>query len=108
MQVQALVTLGSSPATYKPTLRQMAALSEAELFFRIGVMFENAFIPKIDSMTKQLHIVDTRKGITMKGSDPHIWLSPRLFKLQARTIAEAIIKKTLRAKLTMRKISPSD
>ncbi|GGP68916.1 metal ABC transporter solute-binding protein, Zn/Mn family [Shewanella saliphila] len=93
VQVQALVTPGSSPATYEPSPRQMAALSEAELFFRIGVPFENAFIPKIDSMTKQLHIVDTRKGITIKGNDPHIWLSPRLVKLQARTIAEAIIEK---------------
>ena len=116
--VQALVTPGSSPATYEPTPRQMAALSEATIFFRIGVPFENAFIPKIERTMKGLRIVDTRKGITLRrmkahhhyhgereeadhaghgdhahkgGSDPHVWLSPRLVKVQAQTIADALI-----------------
>lgn len=111
VEVQALVTPGSSPATYEPTPRQMAALSEAKIFFRIGVPFENAFVPKIDGMTEGLRIVDTRKGITLRkmkerhhhegghehhhhegGTDPHIWLSPRLVKVQARTIADALIE----------------
>lgn len=135
VQVQALVTPGSSPATYEPTPRQMAALSEAKLFFRIGVPFENTFIPKIEGATDGLRIVDTRAGITLRemkahhhlkddygaaehpdeddhahhegnehhpddhahhhhegGTDPHIWLSPRLVKVQARTIADALIE----------------
>jgi zinc transport system substrate-binding protein len=92
VEVQALVTPGSSPATYEPTPRQMAALSEAKVFFRIGVPFENAFIPKIEGATEGLRIVDTRKGITIRGKDPHIWLSPRLVKVQAGTIAEALIE----------------
>lgn len=110
IQVQALVTPGSSPATYEPTPRQMAALSEAEIFFRIGVPFENAFLPKIEGMAKGPRIVDTREGIALRemkahhhhdeephvgcdhgGTDPHIWLSPRLVKVQARTIADALI-----------------
>lgn len=90
VEVQALVTPGSSPATYEPTPRQMAALSRAELFFRIGAPFENALVPKIES-TKGLRIIDTREGITLRGNDPHIWLSPRLVKVQARTIANALI-----------------
>jgi len=124
--VQALVTPGSSPATYEPTPRQMAALSEARLFFRIGVPFENAFVPKIEGTTKELRIIDTRAGIPLRemkahhhhedehekearheddehhaeeehhhhegGKDPHIWLSPQLVKVQARTIADALIE----------------
>ena len=110
VEVQALAKPGSSPATYEPTPRQMAALSEAKLFFRIGVPFENAFLPKIEETMKGLRIVDTRKGITLRemkahhhhgecedhqhkgGDDPHIWLNPRLVKLQARTIADALIE----------------
>jgi zinc transport system substrate-binding protein len=92
VEVQALVPPGSSPATYEPTPRQMAALSEAKIFFRIGVPFENAFVPKIEGATEGLRIVDTRKGITIRGKDPHIWLSPRLVKVQAGTIAEALIE----------------
>jgi zinc transport system substrate-binding protein len=121
--VQALVTPGSSPATYEPTPRQMAALSEAQIFFRIGVPFENALIPKIEGTMEGLRIVDTRKGITLRkmkahhhhgdaphagecrgastqdedddhggGTDPHIWLAPRLVKVQAHTIADALIE----------------
>jgi zinc transport system substrate-binding protein len=133
VKVQALVKPGSSPATYEPSPRQMAALSEATLYFRIGVPFEEAFLPKIESTMKTLKIVDTRKGVTFRtmqahhhhgeegkaherhegdldahagehvaaghgeehhhhvGLDPHIWLSPRLVKIQARTIADALI-----------------
>jgi len=90
--VQALVTPGSSPATYEPAPRQMAVLSEATVFFRIGVPFENTFIPKIEETTKGLRIVDTRRGIVIRGNDPHIWLSPQLVKVQARTIADALIE----------------
>lgn len=124
VEVQALVTPGSSPATYEPTPRQMAALSEAEVFFRIGVPFENAFVPKIEGATEGLRIVDTRKGITLRkmkahhpeehgdadgggqdkeGDDPHIWLSPRLVKVQARTIADALIEVDPAGKVTYEK-----
>ncbi len=101
VKVQALVTPGSSPATYEPTPRQIAALSEAKVFFRIGVPFENTFIPKVEGAAEGLRIVDTREGIALrkmkahrlkKGNDPHIWLSPRLVKVQARTIADALIE----------------
>ena len=145
VKVQALVTPGSSPATFEPTPRQMAALSDAKIFFRIGVPFENAFIPKLEQAAKELPIIDTRKGITLRkmkvhhhhhhgeaadpegeeghaheaevhhhhgehrhghdshaaetephqhqhGTDPHVWQSPRLVKIQARTIADALIE----------------
>ena len=111
--VETLVKPGHSPATYEPTPRQMAALSEARLFFRIGVPFENALIPRIAKTMASLRIVDTRDGITLQemkthrhdrgadhthaeaparreGKDPHIWTSPRLVKQQARTIAAAL------------------
>jgi len=71
VEVQALVRPGGSPATYEPTTRQMAALSEAKLYFRIGVPFENAFLPKIEEMMKGLRIVDTRKGITLRAMKAH-------------------------------------
>ena len=90
VNVQALVPPGRSPATYEPSPRQLAALSRAKLFFRIGVPFENVFLPKIESSTEDLRVVDTRKGITLRGQDPHIWLSPKLVRIQARTIAGAL------------------
>ena len=151
VEVKALVTPGSSPATYEPTPRQMATLSEAKVFFRIGVPFENAFVPKIERTIEGLRIVDTRAGITLRkmkahhhhegdheeadhpgeeshiheeeahheghghhaeeeehhhhegGIDPHIWLSPRLVKIQARTIADVLIEIDPAGKTTYKK-----
>lgn len=104
VKVDVLVQPGQSPHTYAPTPRQMGRLAEARVYFRIGVAFENAFIPKIGNSLPNLVIVDTRQGIDlekMAGAgeddhdhgeelDPHIWLDPLLVKKQA-----AIIKDTL-------------
>ncbi|MBN1295383.1 zinc ABC transporter substrate-binding protein [bacterium] len=129
--VHTLVQPGHSPATYEPSPRQMAAMADAALFFRIGVAFENALIPKIQVTMPDLIVVDTRQNIPLRhieshrhpgdgqthhsphrsddphddhvgeapclhgdepdGNDPHIWLSPRLVKIQARTMADALI-----------------
>ena len=45
--VAALVQPGHSPATYAPTPNQMAMLADAQLYFRIGVPFENGLLPKL-------------------------------------------------------------
>ncbi len=64
--VRVLVGPGQSPATYDPTPRQMADLSKALVFFRIGVPFETSLIPKIAGSHKNLMIVDTRTGIELR------------------------------------------
>jgi zinc transport system substrate-binding protein len=103
---EALVQPGQSPATYEPTPRQMARLSEADAFFRIGVPFENVFIPKLKDTAKNLPIVDTRKHIALRtmgshdhdhhadqhggGKDPHIWLDPQLVVMQAINMYTAL------------------
>lgn len=97
--VQVLVGPGQAPATYEPTPKQMAKLGRSQVYFRIGVPFERGFIPKISSIFKDLKIVDTRNGVKLryfrrsKGSqvaDPHIWLDPKLVKIQAATISEVL------------------
>ncbi len=66
VEIDVLLPAGKSPATYTPTPGQMSRLVKARLFFIIGVPFENALIPKIKSTAKNLHIVDTRKGIRLR------------------------------------------
>ncbi len=103
VEVDVLVLPGQSPATYSPPPRRLTELARAQVYFRIGVPFENALIPKIESAVKDLLIVDTRQGIRLRrmgdrhnhqhesGMDPHIWLSPVLVKMQAKTIYETLI-----------------
>ncbi len=95
--VQVLVLPGENPATYEPTPKQVTALSKARILFTIGVPFEKAFIPKIRANLKSLSIVDTSTGIKKRtfsngSTDPHIWMSPLLVKIQARTILESLIR----------------
>ena len=111
--VQAMVQPGASPATYEPKPRQMAALSRAKIYFSIGVPFENAWLDKIAAANPQMTLVHTDEGIEkiamgrhhhddpagkeheekhhgQAGLDPHIWLSPPLVQIQARTITTAL------------------
>jgi len=102
VEVHVLVGPGKNPATYEPTPGQVLKLSDSDIFFTIGVPFENAFIPKIRSSLKNLKIVDTSVGIEkrilfnevkqVRTPDPHIWLSPNLAKVQAKTIFNALVQ----------------
>ena len=106
--VRPLVMLppGRSPATYEPTPKQLAALGDARLYFRSGVPFERAFLPKLKRNFPKLQIVDMNQGIKLRpleeakahgdhghghgALDPHVWLSPPLAKVQAATMARAL------------------
>lgn len=120
VKVDVLVLPGQSPATYDPSPQQMVALAKAAAYFRIGVPFENTWVPKIRQAHPKLVIVDTRQGIELqpmaghdhdhdhgqhrhekapKGSaaaaaapkDPHIWTSPPLVRQQAATVRDALV-----------------
>jgi zinc transport system substrate-binding protein len=102
VEVQVLVPPGQSPETFEPTPRQMAALSVADIYFRIGLPFENQLVGKIAAANPRLKIVDTRDGITLHAEDiqhghgsasdmdPHIWLDPKLVEIQAANIARGL------------------
>ena len=105
--VQVMVPAGANPATYEPKPRQMAAISKARLYFSIAVPFENAWLKKIAGTNPDMTVIPTDRGIQKlpmavhrhheeqappeHGTlDPHIWLSPPLVMIQARTILEAM------------------
>ncbi len=107
VDVRVMVRPGASPATYEPRPKQMAELSKALVYFAMGVPFERVWLKKIASANPQMKVVHTDRGIpkipmashgshTGEGHrehgipDPHIWLSPPLVKMQARTILDAL------------------
>jgi zinc transport system substrate-binding protein len=105
VRVNVLVPPGRSPASYEPTPQQMAALSASPLIFRIGVPFENAWLPRLAELAPNARLIDMRKGLTLRpidlppGSaiqsegapDPHIWLSPPLVMRMADQIRDTLI-----------------
>ena len=88
--VNVMVLPGASPATYEPKPEQLKALSQADAYMSIGVPFEKAWLERIASANPDLLMVDTTQGIERVGDDPHIWLSPKLVKVQAQTIYNAL------------------
>lgn len=107
VEVQVMVRPGASPATYEPRPRQMAQLSEARIYFAVGVPFESAWLEKIAAANPRMTVIHTEHGIRKipmaihdhdggreEGEhgilDPHIWLSPPLVKIQARAIMTAL------------------
>ncbi|HID31232.1 MAG TPA: ABC transporter substrate-binding protein [Desulfobacterales bacterium] len=111
VDVSVLVGPGYSPATYEPNPTQMAELSRAKLYFRIGVPFENVWIERMIKANPDMKVVDTRRGIELLPmkthhhgeqkdhhhhgkilKDPHIWTSLRLAKIQVQNICDALIR----------------
>ena len=108
VKVDVLVQPGQSPETYTVTPQQITAISAADLYFCVGVPFEDSVIPKFRQINTKLKVIDTRRDIHLRnmdnhdmhtadhehhgGQDPHIWLSPRLVMLQAMTMFEALVE----------------
>ncbi len=106
VQVYLMVPAGASSHTYEPTPRQMLTASKGDLWFRIGEPFENRAIQALKSHHPKLEIVDLRQGLDLISTeenspcchccpgavDLHFWLSPSQAQIQAKTIADALIK----------------
>lgn len=108
VQVAAMVQPGSSPHTYEPTPRQVAALSDSDLYFRIGVPFEQSWMDRIHSINPGMEVIDLRAGLPLHnmgnqhhhaGSnhgqvspDFHIWTNPRLVISMAAHIRDALTR----------------
>jgi zinc transport system substrate-binding protein len=93
VDVEVMVPPGFSPATYEPRPSQIEALAGADVYVRIGVPFEDAWMNRIRASNQVMLLVDQSQGIDrIDGRDPHIWLSARLMKVQARTICEALVE----------------
>jgi zinc transport system substrate-binding protein len=113
---EALVGQGQNPATYNPNPKQMVRLAKSLAFFRIGVPFESVWSTRIISANKNMTIVDTHKDVTLiemknmfdhgdleeetsghshmgnNRKDPHIWTDPKIVKVVAKNIKEALIE----------------
>ncbi len=58
-----MVKPGASPATYEPAPSQMRSLSEAEVYFSIGVPFERAWLPRFRDAAPDMTVVDMAERV---------------------------------------------
>jgi zinc transport system substrate-binding protein len=66
VEVQSLVSPGRGPATYEPSPRQVTALAAADLYFRIGVPFEEGFLARMEENLPDLLIVDSARTVAKR------------------------------------------
>lgn len=90
VEVTVMVPPGANPATYEPTASQMRALAQAKMYIRIRVPFEEAWMDRIAAANRHMLILDSTEGIKRIEDNPHIWLSPRLVKIQAENIYQGL------------------
>jgi zinc transport system substrate-binding protein len=112
VSVAVMVPPGANPHSYEPVPSQMRALSNADLYVKVGsgIEFELAWMDKIIRLNKKMAVCDASKGIRiipmtghscadMPGreahyhgqGDPHIWLSPNNAILMATNIRDALV-----------------
>jgi len=100
--VEILVAPGQAPETFEPTPKQLARLSSADIYFRIGMPFETRLVEKISQFGGNIKFIDLRAGINLRKSDtdhdghghglsdPHIWMDPVLVQTIAGNIASGL------------------
>lgn len=112
-EVHVFVGPGQSPVTFEPTAKQMARLARSDVFFSVGVPFEEALLPRIRENMPDVEIVDTSAGISTRsfsherlidtaggteaahvhhGPDPHVWLNPRHAQTLAGNVYQTLVR----------------
>ena len=112
VRVNALVRAGQDPHAYEPTARQIAALAEADLYVRVGVGFEDAWMSRLLVANPRMRVLDAQDGIEVRRKaaghdhgdpdhghdhghdhgdvDPHVWTSPARVKIMGARIRDAL------------------
>ncbi|MCT4687581.1 metal ABC transporter solute-binding protein, Zn/Mn family [Vallitalea sp.] len=112
--VTTVIPPGFSPANYQPSPKELEHISDADLYFTIGVASENNILPKIvsnntevislkDVSEKEYPILyldshshehdettENEKEETSKVIDPHIWMSPKRVIVMINSIRDSL------------------
>lgn len=108
VSIELMVPTGASAHTYEPTPRQVIQASKADIWFQVGEFFEAQASQAMKYHHPQMVFADLRQGLDLitaaeEGGcssccrhgncmDLHIWMSPKMAKIQAETIAHVLTK----------------
>lgn len=118
VMVTVMVPPGANPHTYEITPGQLQEVSKAKMYAKIGsgIEFELAWMDKIIKINEKMLVVDCARGVdlvvlsykngelveyseydktnedgsSLRGVDPHIWLSPLNAKIMVENIYEGL------------------
>lgn len=107
VQVEVLVPPGANPHIYEPNPKQVQKMRDVQIWFCLGEPVEEKILKVMKEQDQNLKPVDLTLGITLISSenstctphhlhesqDRHIWMSPKLAQIQAKTIFDALAEK---------------
>ena len=111
VEVSVMVGPGQNPATFEPRPRQMVKLSQAQLYYRVGVPFEDVWMGRVMAANPALSLLDARDGLRLREmepagghhhdydrhpgdeeKDPHVWLSPSQVRVMITHLRDHLIE----------------
>jgi zinc transport system substrate-binding protein len=92
--VSTMIKPGASEEIYEPNLKQISALSKADIYYSIDMPFEKPLLKKVRNTNPNLKIYDLTFNLKLHqladGDDPHVWVDPLLVKTMAATIRDTL------------------
>jgi len=79
VEVFVMLSAGQTPETFDPSLRQVKALADAQVYFLVGVPFESSLKDTLERNYPGLRVIDCCDAILKEEErklDPHVWTSP--------------------------------
>jgi zinc transport system substrate-binding protein len=104
VEIQSVVPSSANPHIFEPTPRQLARLTDAVLWFRIGESFERKVAGALEHAASDLTEINLLEGLDLIRAtdcvhcdahtvDPHVWLSAREGQTIASHMAIALTDK---------------
>lgn len=111
VMIETLVPAGANPHIYEPSPKEVQRHQSASLWVYLGESFDKRVLQFFQDTHKPIQILDVTQGIDLlsickedylekeahhcehshqEGYDLHVWLSPKLAKVQAKRIATAL------------------
>lgn len=105
VSVRSLVPVGSNEHEYQPAPRDIAAVSDADLVFEVGLGLEEFMSTIIQNAGSNVNVITVSEGIQVKqfqsagletntdphfSGDPHVWLDPANVVIWAQNITTAL------------------
>ena len=91
VNVNLIVQKGGSPHSYEPKPSQLKSLYSSQIYFTIGVEFEDIWVPRFKKSNKHLKFIALNENAN-KNENRHIWLDPKNILIIGKKIYQTLVK----------------
>lgn len=102
VEIVTMIPPGGNPENYAPNPKTMEQVSDAQIYFSIGVAAEqNGILPRLQQLNANMTVIDLAervdevypvREISPGEKDPHRWMSPQRVSVMVEAIAEELVK----------------